>query len=98
MSISTMYDLTPRSFQNYYSGFEKSESSKLKQGWEQVRWVAYYAAIGHLKKGTKKDDLLKFPWDHVADVPKGMPSQEEIDASKKYWEEIDKKRNGQSDH
>jgi hypothetical protein len=40
-------------------GFMKRELSE----WHRVRFVAYYSAVGYLKKGTKMSDLLELPGD-----------------------------------
>ena len=31
--------------------------------WHRARFVAYYSAVGYLKKGTKMSDLLELPGD-----------------------------------
>lgn len=97
-----MYELTPRQFNNYATGSLDARDRELKQSWEQVRWVSYYAAIGHLKKGTKKDQLISYPWDgenlEVESDGVKMPTEKEIQESKEYWAKIDRKRNGETDN
>ncbi len=92
LDIKTFYDLTPRAFQNYFEGFQGQKERAHQEQWEQIRWLAFYAASGNLKKGTKPEQLLNFPWDNKTPVPASMPSQEEIEESKAYWQKIDQKR------
>ena len=91
LSLFEFYELTPRQFQNLFTGFVESEEVKTKERWYQTRWVSFWAACGHLKKGTKPDKLIEFPWEKIIENT-GVPTEQEIDAMKSRWQERDKKR------
>lgn len=93
--------MTPRQFQNYYEGYYEQRQSDVRESWEQIRFVCFYSAAGNLKKGTKPEQILKFPWDgedlHFEHLEPEDKSLEEIgEEIKRHWDEIDKKR-GKSD-
>lgn len=94
-------EMTPRQFQNYYEGFLDQKISDHHESWHQVRMMAYYAASGNLKKGTKPEDILKFPWDgenveseQFDDADE--PLEEIGEKIRNHWAEIDRKRGGPS--
>lgn len=86
--------MTPRQFQNYYTGYSERKENDFREGWRQSRFIGFWSAIGHLKKGTKPDKLIEFPWDKEEQEIEtdGIPSKAEIEATKAYWAEADKKR------
>jgi hypothetical protein len=90
-------EMTPRQFQNYFEGFQESRESRERESWEQVRMLAYYAASGNLKKGTKPKGLMQFPWDDepvIDDVvdEDGRSLEEQARDVKAFWDKIDQKR------
>ena len=94
LPLVQFYEMTPRQFQNYATGFIDQKESSRKQSWEQARFIAYWSASMGLKKSTKPKDLLSFDWDvepQMQQAPQ-MPTEDEINASKEFWEKIDQKR------
>jgi len=96
ISLNDFYLMVPRSFQNYYEGYFKAEQANFRLSWEQTRSIAFFSAVGHLKKGTGPRQLIKFPWDHQGDdfenSEKKLPTPEELKAAREYWAKIDKQR------
>tara|TARA_R110000868_G_C10970676_1_gene769827 strand:- start:7700 stop:8020 length:321 start_codon:yes stop_codon:yes gene_type:complete len=92
MDLGQFYEITPRQFQNYFDGWD----SVYKQEWERTRIIAFYSALTGLKKGVQPDKLIKFPWDNDDKIkgdetPANMPTIEEIEQSRLFWENQDKK-------
>jgi len=93
LPLKELYNYTPRQFQNYTIGFMESRDSKFKSDLYNTRWISYWAAIGFLKKGTKPEQLITFPWEEESDQElKLMPTEEEVQKARDFWKEIDKKR------
>lgn len=90
-SIFEFYELTPRQFQNLFNGYADKEEQERKERWYQVRWKAYWSAVGHLKKNTTPEKLLQFPWEKEVQESAGMPTDEEIEESKQFWVDYDAK-------
>ena len=65
---------------NAYVSRENHKYDDNKTRWEQARFIAYFAAIGNLKKGTKMKDLITFEWEKVN---KKVWSKKEIEELKK---------------
>lgn len=92
LRLVDFYEMTPRQFQNYFEGYADVKAAAQKESWFQTRWLAFYAAAGHLKKGTTPDKLLVFPWEIQVEENNGIPTQKEIDDVKAYWAERDSKK------
>lgn len=54
-----------------YVGRQNDRYESQKAAWEQSRFIAYYAAIGNLKKGTKMTDITTFEWEKQRGNQKG---------------------------
>lgn len=102
LSVFEMYELRPRQWQNIVAGFREGQEAEIKERWYQTRWVSYWSAFGHLKKGTMPENIIKFPWEDPGDVDKAakaavMPTEAEIEESREFWRKHDeRKANGQT--
>jgi len=67
-----------RDFKLKQQGFIELRNKDFKNGWEQVRFISYYAAIGFLKKHTRMKDICRFEWEKEAAK---LPTDEEL----RYW-------------
>ena len=63
-----------------YIAKRKGHQAKELTEWHRVRIVAYYAASGYLKKGTKLQDILPLPGDKV------MNKQQKGESLKEWYE------------
>lgn len=94
LSLFEFYELTPRQFQNLFNGYADNKFEAEKSTWYQTRWMAFYAGLGNLKKGTTPEKLIEFPWEKILENT-GVPSDEEIQETRDRWAEIDRKREQQ---
>lgn len=98
LPLKEFYKYSPRQFQNYATGYFESKEQTIKENLYNTRLVAYWSAVGFLKKGTKPEQLISFPWEKETESESLMPTEEEIQASIDFWKKIDKKRaNGKTD-
>ena len=63
MSPAEFWRMSWRDFQLKQQGFFEMKNEEYKLSWTQARFIAFYAASGFLKKGTKMKDLIRFDWE-----------------------------------
>lgn len=66
MSKVDFYSLTLREFYAKLKGHRRRTEREGREEWERARIVAYFAALPHLKKGTKPTSMLPFAWDNTS--------------------------------
>lgn len=90
MSISYLYSLTPRQFDNIQQGWNANLEMSTKTSWEQTRKLFEVIIRPHLKDKNKTAfDLLPFPWD-IKEKESEEKEQESFEEMADRWSEIDK--------
>lgn len=73
MTYRDFLDLTPRQFVNAVGGFFDREQAKIKEQWEQIRWmgavVASKPVYGYKIKPISPIKMLPLPWDTDTELP-----------------------------
>lgn len=84
LSPATFYRMSLREFGLCQRGFILTEKLKMQRDWEIGRFISFYSAAPHAKKGSlrKMQDIVKFEWENIKS---DLPTEEEKQAIlKKY--------------
>lgn len=86
MSFTEWYYRT----KGYYNKLERDT----RLAWETTRAIMYATLLPHQKKGSNltPESVLPLVWD-VQQKVKEQPTEQDIEAVRKFWEEKDKKKN-----
>tara|TARA_R100001594_G_scaffold47862_1_gene80774 strand:+ start:577 stop:897 length:321 start_codon:yes stop_codon:yes gene_type:complete len=65
MSVTELYDMTPRNFINAQLGRKKMYEQDMQGAWERARWMACVIINPHLKRSIDPKKITTFPWEKV---------------------------------
>lgn len=92
LKIKYFYSLTPRQFFNIHKGWDESRDAAQKERMILTRRLMFASLAPYSK--AKEEEIWPFIWDaenHTGE-PTDPPTEDEIEASKKRWQERDRKR------
>lgn len=97
MGLSEMefYGTTPRTFQNILTGRRRKEEADYKDAWERTRLMVVSSLMPHLGKGANRSiqKIYPLPWDKEnGKTQKQIDPKAAAEASKSFWDRIDKKK------
>lgn len=85
MTVSELYDLEPRQFQNKREGFNRVVEHDVQTRWEATRWMAAVVIAPHTKHKMKPRDLMTFPWENKKRVHRAASFDEVKEAVSKVF-------------
>ncbi len=77
--------MTPKEFGATYEAWNRLQTVRRQERWEQVRWMCYYAVRPYAKRGLRPADVLSFEWDGQASKKR---TKEEKEAAAKRFHEL----------
>lgn len=91
MSVSELWDISPRSLFNKLRGFRKLE----RDSWEQMRIHAWLLLQPYVVKGKafQPQEILPLPWDDEIKTMAKVDAKKLAEDRKKFWENFDKENN-----
>lgn len=92
LSPSSFYSMTMPELFAAIRGSREATNRVNREAWERVRWHAAVVASTvprKNKRGIRPQDLIKFPWDNIAE---NAPSTDEIRASLERIKKRDRNR------
>jgi hypothetical protein len=62
--LSEFWNMTPREFSSYFSGYIKNVELREHQAWERMRMQSFLFVNTQIKRQIKNPQkLIKFPWE-----------------------------------
>lgn len=95
LSLFEFEQYTPRQFQNYTTGYDNAKKREYKEAWHSARMISYFSALSVLKKNTKPNQIMEFPWEKEELQIGGeseIPTEEEVQRVRDFWKKIDEKQ------
>jgi len=96
LNVNYFYSLTPRQFHNIHKGYNDKREAESNERLLLTRKLMFSTLLPWSKNLTEQD-IWKFDWEQTALKNRlGLDVKEieqDIEATKKYWEDIDKRKN-----
>ena len=91
LNIDYFYSLTPRQFYNHQKGWSDLRDADSKERMIFTRRLMF-ASLAPWSKGIKEQDIWPFDFDNSAESLDEATIAKEIEETRNYWDEIDKRR------
>lgn len=92
LNIDYFYSLTPRQFYNHQKGWSDRRDAESKERMIFTRRLMY-ASLAPWSKNLKEQELWPFDFENKALVIDADAMEKELEETRKYWEEIDRRKN-----
>lgn len=92
LSIEYFYSLTPRQFYNHQKGWADLRDADSKERMIFTRRLMY-ASLAPWSKNLKEQDLWPFDFENNNVALDEETLTKQLEETRKYWEEIDRRRN-----
>ena len=79
MSLEDFERCTPYEFNEVMLQWRENQERIVRTTWDQTRFLATAMLQPYSKKTLKAMDIVRFPWDKDAEVPKGTSSRERME-------------------